>query len=62
MLEQDKYTEGLQCSLAHPTAYGPQTGIHLARRRAENEGNDCVASNFDVLEGPENVNFPERHD
>lgn len=44
-------------TLAHTATHRPETSVHLSRRRAEDEGDDCVARNLDVLEGAHDVDF-----
>ena len=47
----------LQRALSHATADRPEACVNLAGGRTQDQGDDRVASNFDVLECPKNVDF-----
>jgi len=51
------YQGELHRALLHPGTDGSEAGVHLAWGRTENERDDCVPSNFDVLEGSHDMYF-----
>lgn len=42
----------------HPRPHRSQPGVHLSRRTAHDEGDDCVARNANVLERAEDMDLP----